>query len=91
MQALHRPPGHSIFTPEEADLISTAASPAWDAADRTALLGLIAGGQRGWAVFDALTDLGWIARAVPEWQHVVAAPQFAPFHLHADDAELGNV
>lgn len=88
VRALDRPPRPRIFSPEEAGIIRSAAGPSWDAADRTALLRLLRAGRRGWEVFTALDDLGWVGRALPEWRHVVAAPQHAPFHLHPLDVHL---
>jgi [protein-PII] uridylyltransferase len=86
--ALGRPVGRSAFTAEEAEIIRSSAGPAWDTADRAALLRLLAAGWRGWEVFNALDELGWVGRALPEWRHVVAAPQHAPFHLHPLDVHL---
>jgi len=88
VRALARPAGRPVFTAEEAALIRSAGGPAWDRADRAALLRLLAAGRRGWEVFTALDDLGWVARALPEWRHTVAAPQHAPFHLHPLDVHL---
>jgi [protein-PII] uridylyltransferase len=39
-------------------------------------------------VFAALDELGWVARALPEWRHTVAAPQHVPFHLYPLDVHL---
>jgi [protein-PII] uridylyltransferase len=86
--ALARPAGRPVFTAEEAELIRSAGGPAWDRADRAAMLRLLAAGRRGWEVFTALDELGWVARALPEWRHTVAAPQHVPFHLHPLDVHL---
>lgn len=86
--ALARPPDSAIFTPDEMAQIRAAHTTSWTAADRAALLRLLATGLRGWEVFQALVALGWVARVLPEWQHVVAAPQYVPFHLHPVDAHL---
>jgi [protein-PII] uridylyltransferase len=87
-RALDRPAGRRPFTPEEEDLIRSAGGPAWDSADRAALLRLVGAGRQGWEVWNALHELGWVGRALPEWRHVVAAPQHAPFHLHPLDVHL---
>lgn len=87
-RALARPAGRPVFTAEEAELIRSAGGPAWDRADRAALLRLLAAGRRGWEVFTALDELGWVARALPEWRHTVAAPQHVPFHLYPLDVHL---
>lgn len=87
-QTLDRPAGSRVFTPEEADLIRTSIGPAWDAAGRAALLRLLAAGERGWRVFTALEALGWVGRVLPEWRHVVAAPQHVAFHDHPLDVHL---
>ncbi len=87
-RVLSRPTGRPAFTAEEAELIRSAGGPAWDRADRAALLRLLAAGRRGWEVFTALDELGWVARALPEWRHTVAAPQHVPFHLYPLDVHL---
>ncbi len=81
-----RAPG--VFTPEEQAAIRQASAPLWDNTDRQALLGLLRAGMRGWEAFAELERLGWLARALPEWTHTVAAPQHAPFHLHPLDVHL---
>jgi [protein-PII] uridylyltransferase len=88
VHALARPAGRRVFTAEEEGIVRSSAGPAWDSADRSALLRLLAGGRRGWEVFNALDDLGWVGRALPEWRHTVAAPQHVPFHLHPLDVHL---
>ncbi|MFN8559948.1 MAG: HD domain-containing protein, partial [Dehalococcoidia bacterium] len=88
LRALERPARHGVFTPEEEQLIQSAAGPAWGSADRAALMRLLSSGERGRQVFSGLVDLGWVGRALPEWRHVVAAPQHAPFHLHPLDIHL---
>lgn len=60
----------------------------WTGGDRAAFLRLLAGGQRGRAVFGRLEQLGWVERHLPEWKAVSAAPQLAPFHEHPVDAHL---
>jgi len=86
--ALVRPAAGSIFTPAETAQIRAAHTTSWAAPDRTALLHLLAAGLRGWEVFQELVALGWMTRVVPEWEHVVAAPQHVPFHLHPVDVHL---
>lgn len=86
--ALDRRNGRRVFTPEEEAIIRASAGPAWDSADREALIRIVAAGWRGWEVFTALDELGWVGRALPEWRHTVAAPQHAPFHLHPLDVHL---
>jgi [protein-PII] uridylyltransferase len=78
----------TVFTAVEAGVIRGAGGPSWDSADRAALLRLLAAGPRGWQVFEALDQLGWVGRALPEWRHTVAAPQHVPFHLHPLDTHL---
>ena len=80
--------GQALFTGEEAALIRSASGPSWDSAERAALLRILAAGRRGWDVFAELEALGWVERALPEWRHVVSAPQHAPFHLHPLDVHL---
>ena len=66
MRALDRHTTGRVFTSEEAQVIRSAGGPAWDHADRTALVRLLAAGQRGWEVFTALDELGWVGQALPE-------------------------
>lgn len=80
--------GQPRLTAEEAAIIRSAGGPAWDSADRSALLRLLRAGTAGWRLFAALDDLGWVAAALPEWRHTVAAPQHAPIHLHPLDVHL---
>ncbi|MGI8550269.1 MAG: ACT domain-containing protein [Dehalococcoidia bacterium] len=85
---LDRPAGDRGFTPEERTYLRTAGGAVWDAADRQALLRLLAAGQHGWEAFSALETGGCLSRVLPEWRHVVAAPQHVPFHLHPVDVHL---
>jgi [protein-PII] uridylyltransferase len=71
-----------------ATAIAAAPGPAWSAADRAGLLALLRAGERGYAIFARLDELGWIERALPEWRHVRAAPQHVPFHRHPVDVHL---
>lgn len=68
--------------------IAAAPGPSWSAADRAGLLALLRAGERGYAIFDRLDELGWVERALPEWRHVRAAPQHVPFHRHPVDVHL---
>ncbi len=52
------------------------------------LLDLVRAGAGGWDRFERLRALGWVERELPEWSHVVAAPQHVPFHAHPVDAHL---
>ena len=80
--------GAAVLTDEEARQIRSRPKDVWTAADRDALLRLLAAGQRGWEMFQILDSLGWVTQSLPEWAHVVAAPQSAPFHLHPLDVHL---
>jgi [protein-PII] uridylyltransferase len=68
--------------------IRAAPVPEWTETDRRAFLRILASGRRGQRVFEELARLGWIERALPEWTHVVAAPQVSPVHLHPVDDHL---
>ncbi len=77
-----------LLTKSDEDRIARAPPPAWTEQDRLALMRLIGSGRNGREVFDRLVELGWVGRALPEWMHVVAAPQFSPIHLHTVDGHL---
>ncbi len=56
--------------------------------DGATLLDLARRGPDGWEAFEARRAAGWVDDALPEWKHVVAAPQHVPFHAHPVDAHL---
>ncbi len=60
----------------------------WLAGERRALLDLAAAGAAGFEAFTEMAAAEWLDRALPEWRHVVAAPQLVPFHAHPVDAHL---
>lgn len=76
------------FTDEDRRVVAAAPAPEWTADDRRALVRLLAAGRRGQEVFEALASTGWVDRAIPEYGHVVAAPQISPVHLHTVDDHL---
>ncbi len=84
LQHAHGP----VFTEQEEDLIRELPAPRWSDGDRTVLVRLLGGGARGRRIFERLVELGWVAKAIPEWSPVVAAPQLAPHHLHPVDTHL---
>ncbi len=49
---------------------------------------LLRAGAAGWDRFEALRAAGRLDEELPEWAHVVAAPQAVPFHAHPVDAHL---
>ncbi|HSG78406.1 MAG TPA: HD domain-containing protein, partial [Acidimicrobiia bacterium] len=65
-----------------------APAPEWTEPDRRAFLRILASGRRGQRVFEKLVRHGWMERALPEWSHLVAAPQVSPVHLHPVDDHL---
>jgi len=77
-----------VLTKIDEERIAKAPPPAWTEQDRLALVRLIGSGRNGREVFDRLVELGWVSRALPEWVHVVAAPQDSPIHLHTVDGHL---
>ncbi len=56
--------------------------------DGGGLVDLARRGRAGWEAFEARRAAGWVDDALPEWRHVVAAPQHVPFHAHPVDAHL---
>ncbi len=86
-EALLEDPQRAL-TAEEGAAISAASPPNWTAQDRAVLIRMLAAGERGQQVFEELDRLGWIGAAIPEWRHVVAAPQLDPLHLHPVDVHL---
>jgi [protein-PII] uridylyltransferase len=87
-RALDRGHGRLVLTQKEEEVIRSGGVAGWEPAERAALLRLLSWGRSGWAAFKALESLGWVGRVLPEWRHVVAAPQDAPFHLHPVDVHL---
>ncbi len=69
----------------EVDRAASAPPPADDGAG---LVDLARRGAAGWEAFEARRVAGWVDRELPEWRHVVAAPQQVPFHAHPVDAHL---
>lgn len=88
LHASRRGRDSALFTSEEERHIRAAPGPSWEPRERQALIKLLAAGQRGREAFLSLEQLGWVSRGLPEWRHVVAAPQHAPFHLHPVDDHL---
>jgi [protein-PII] uridylyltransferase len=88
VRALDRSPDDPRLRTEEESVIRLGGSSEWDNADREAFFRLLAAGRKGWTLFQALEALGWVGRVLPEWRHVVAAPQEAAFHLHPVDVHL---
>ncbi len=80
--------GSGRLPAQAARVIRAAAGPSWNAADRAGLLSLLKSGQHGREMFEALADLDWLERALPEWRHVRGAPQLVPFHRHPVDVHL---
>jgi [protein-PII] uridylyltransferase len=80
--------GGPPFDAAQATMVRAAMGPMWTAEDREGFLGLLRAGSRGREVFDALDELGWAERALPEWRRVRGLPQYAPFHLHPVDVHL---
>jgi [protein-PII] uridylyltransferase len=87
-RALDRGHGRLALTPREQEVIRSGGVAGWEPAERAALLRLLSWGRSGWTAFKSLESLGWVGRVLPEWRHVVAAPQDAPFHLHPVDVHL---
>ncbi len=83
-----RPDGPAALQGPDATAIAAAPGPGWSAADRAGLIALLRAGDRGYALFERLDELGWVERALPEWRHVRAAPQHVPFHRHPVDVHL---
>lgn len=80
--------GPPLLSPLDEQRIGASPAPVWSEDDRRALVRLIGGGTRGRELFDQLVELGWVDRAIPEWSHVIAAPQFDPVHVHTVDGHL---
>ncbi|MDP2624206.1 MAG: hypothetical protein Q8Q29_10465 [Actinomycetota bacterium] len=87
VRAASRPEGAWLDTAEE-EVIRSAPSMMWTAADRRSLVMLLSAGARGRAIFSLLEELGWVEREFPEWTSVATAPQLAPFHEHPVGSQL---
>ncbi len=83
--ALDGPPG-GLFSDAEERTIRTAAPPLWNAADRSALVRLLAAGRHGRAIIERMHQLGWVAKALPEWAESIDRPHFVPFHAYTVDS-----
>ncbi len=85
ISALDGPPG-GLFSDAEERAIRTAAPPLWNATDRSALVRLLAAGRHGRAIVERMHQLGWVAKALPEWAESIDRPHFVPFHAYAVDS-----
>ncbi|MBT8208063.1 MAG: ACT domain-containing protein, partial [Acidimicrobiia bacterium] len=78
----------AMFTGAQEHSIAAAPAPAWTPEERSQFIRILASGRTGQRVVERLQDLGWMERAIPQWAHVVAAPQISPVHLHPVDTHL---
>ncbi len=83
--ALDGPPG-GLFSDAEERAIRAATPPLWNAADRSALVRLLAAGRHGRAIVERMDQLGWVSKALPEWAESIDRPHFVPFHAYPVDS-----
>ncbi|MDH3306645.1 MAG: HD domain-containing protein [Acidimicrobiia bacterium] len=86
-EALQRVSG-SGFSPDEELHIRRSGPPVWNEEDRAAFVRVLAAGNRGAGMIGRMVELGWVERALPEWAHTVAQPQYVPFHEFTVDGHL---
>lgn len=77
-----------MFTGAQEHSIAVAPAPVWTSEELSQFIRILAAGRSGQRVVERLQDLGWMERAIPQWSHVVAAPQMSPVHLHPVDTHL---
>lgn len=67
---------------------SATLSEPWPSAARTELVALLGTGARAVPVFEALDEVGLLARLIPEWEHVRFKSQRNPVHRFTVDRHL---
>ena len=87
-EASRRMDGHQHLATAERVATCNATGDMWTDVGRAAFIEFVGAGAPARHIMDQLADIGFLAEALPEWEHVVSQAQLDPFHAHPVDDHL---